>query len=291
MKQIRYFIEAVLLYAFFGFFKILPPATASNIGGWIGRTVGPRLAASHKALNNLASALPEKTEAEKKKIVADMWDNLGRVMAEYPHLEKIGKSRITVVNRHIVENAIKSAQGGVFFGAHQGNWEVNIPAMLMQYNIAAYLTYRAANNPMSDYLLEKARTLGGRITVIPKARSSAKDLMNALKDKHFLGILIDQKYNEGLGVDFFDRPAMTNPIAVALGQKYKCPLIPVQNRRTGPAQFEITLHEPLPLFTADGRPLPVEQVLQAATMMIESWIRQEPGQWLWLHRRWDSNFN
>lgn len=287
MKRLRYLLEAVVLYSFYGLCAVLPPITASNLGGFIGRVIGPRLAASRKALRNLDAAMPGLSADEKKKIIAQMWDNLGRVMAEYPHLESIAKTRVTIINEDIVKNTLAAAEGGVFVAVHQGNWEVDMAILLVRFGVKPSLTYRAPNNPMTDRLLEKARTLRGRIHAIPKARSSGRDLMNVMRSKEYLGILVDQKYNEGIAINFFGRPAMTNPVAVMLCQKYKTPLIPVQNRRTGPAQFELTVYPPLSLFDENGEPLPLETVLTIINGMIENWIRQEPGQWLWLHRRWD----
>jgi KDO2-lipid IV(A) lauroyltransferase len=96
MKQMRYLIEAAALIALMTAFRLLPLDAASGLGGWLGRTVGPRLVASRRALGNLESAMPEIPAAERQKIIAAMWDNLGRVMAEYPHLEKIGRERVEI---------------------------------------------------------------------------------------------------------------------------------------------------------------------------------------------------
>ena len=63
MKQIRYILEGALLYFLFLVFKIMPLDTASACGGWLGRMVGPRLAASRKAMKNLRAALPGRTDA------------------------------------------------------------------------------------------------------------------------------------------------------------------------------------------------------------------------------------
>ncbi|MBK9561525.1 MAG: lipid A biosynthesis acyltransferase, partial [Micavibrio sp.] len=246
-----------------------------------------RLAASRKARRNLDLALPGLPDAEKSRIITDMWDNLGRVIAEYPHLEKIARTRVSVINEGIITKTIDAGQGAVFIAAHQANWEIDMTTLHVRFNVVPNLTYRAPNNPMTDYLLEYARTLGGRIKAIPKARSSGRDLMTVMKNKEYLGILIDQKYHEGIAVDFFGYPAMTNPIAVVLCQKYNTPLIPVQNRRTGPAQFELTAYPPMRLFDGSGEPLPVADVLKEANGMIQDWIVLDPGQWLWLHRRWD----
>jgi KDO2-lipid IV(A) lauroyltransferase len=288
MSILRYIPETVFLYLMFGIFSVLPVVTASNFGGSLARVIGPKLAASRKARANITKAFPEKTEKEIETIITEMWDNLGRVMAEYPHLEKIARDRTHINGMDIFNRLFNDNQGGIFFSAHQGNWEINGAVMLKQNNTPLHLTYRALNNPMADRLLRRARTLNGQIPAIPKARSSAKDLMSAMKNKNYVGILLDQKYNEGLAVNFFGRPAMTNPVAVILCQKYGAPLIPVRNVRIGPAQFEITAHEPIPLFAADGSPLPQMDILQKTQDLLEGWIRENPGQWLWLHRRWDS---
>ena len=215
MKTLRYLLEAALLYTLYFLFGLMSPALASNTGGFIGRAIGPRLAASRKALRNLDLAMPGLDPGTRRRIIAEMWDNLGRVIAEYPHLETISRARTTVINKQAVEKAIAQRQGGMFFGAHLANWEVNIPVLLTQFGIAAHLTYRAANNPYSDRLLSKARTLNGRLKAFPKARSGGREILKALDRKEFIGILIDQKYNEGLAIPFFGMPAMTNPAFVS----------------------------------------------------------------------------
>lgn len=286
MKSLRLIPETVLLYMMYGLFRLLPAVTASNLGGFIACAIGPKLGASRKARAHLKLAFPEKTAAEIEAILIAMWDNLGRVFAEYPHLETIARDRVRVIGDDIITRTINEGNGGIFFSAHFGNWEIYGPTMLVRHDTLLHLTYRAMNNPAADTMLRRARTLGGKIPAIPKARTSAKDLMSAMKNKNHIGILLDQKYNEGIAVDFFGRPAMSNPVAIALAQKYKAPLIPVHNIRTGPAQFDIVVGEPIPLYAADGSLLPQDMALQHTQSIIESWIKQNPAHWIWLHRRW-----
>lgn len=288
MKKIRYALEAILLFTLFLIFKILPVSVASNFGGFIGRAIGPRLAASRKALRNIEAALPDLSPAEHKQAVTDMWDNLGRVIAEYPHLEHIGQKRSVLIGDDILQDLIMQEQPAVFFGAHQGNWEVNGALLHQQYNQDVDITYRAPNNPWSAKMLQRARTLNGKLGVIAKSRTAGKALIQALKNKRHIGVLLDQKYNEGLALPFFGMDAMTNPTFVSLCQKYNCPLVPVRNTRLDNAHFSLRLYEPLSLFNADGTPRSQEDVMRDANALLEGWIREKPGQWLWLHRRWDS---
>ena len=287
MKKARYIIEAILAHSILFFFKILPADVASNIGGGLLGFIGPKLAVSRKAVRHAALAFPQKSAAEHQDIVRQMWDNLGRVMAEYPHLEKLGRDCVEIRGGEIMRAAIDDAgKGAIFVGAHLGNWELYGASVAMQFDQAPHLTYRAPNNPYVEDLLSRSRTLNGRIQAHPKSRETGRKLMQALKDHEYLGFLMDQKYNEGVSVPFFGHAAMTNPVAVQLAQKYECPLIPVRCERLDGARFVITFYPPLDLIDESGYALPVETVLGALHVLYESWITKRPGQWLWLHKRW-----
>lgn len=286
MKKLLYGPEAFFLLLLFLFFKIIPPQTASAIGGWMGRTLGPKLAASRKAEKNLQRALPDLDKNEQDKIIREMWDNLGRVIAEYPHLEKISRDYTTFEDEAALKSFFEKDEAAVLFSAHLANWEINGTAILTHFGKPVDLTYRALNNPWADKILSHARTLGGRIRAYPKSRSSGKDILEAIKQSRYLGILIDQKYNEGINVPFFGLPAMTNPIFVKLAQKYKCPLLPVHNTRLKGAHFRIKIAPPLATHDENGNPRPVEDIIAESHTILENWIRENPGQWLWLHRRW-----
>ena len=286
MKQIRYFFEGLLLSILFIFFKLLPATTASNIGGWIGRTIGPKLAASRKARRHIVRAMPDTDKAEQDRIIRGMWDNLGRVIAEYPHLEQIGKKYTTIENIDTIRSKIDSNQSMILISGHIANWEVNGAAHFKQLNRPLDLTFRAPNNPWTAKLLSKARTLNGRIKAFPKSRESSRHIIETLKNSGSLGILIDQKYNEGVEAEFFSMPAMTNPVFVKLAQKYKCSLIPACNIRTSGCNFRLKIYPEIKLFDKKGNKRPVIDVINEANKMLEEWIRERPEQWIWLHKRW-----
>ena len=286
MKKIRYILEAVLLYSFWGLCKILPISWASNMGGFIGRTFGSPLAASRKIEKNLTLAMPHLSDAERRDIVRGAWDNMGRVFAEYPHIKTIGKTRIKVVADPVSEKLVRSGDPVIFITTHSCNWETAPASLLYYFDRPVHATYRKPNNPYSAALLDYSRRFDPRIDTIPKARSSGRKLMKKMKDKEILGILIDQKFNEGVLVPFFGHDAKTNPIFVTLAQKYKAHLIPVSNTRTGAGRYEVTVHAPLAVTDEDGENLPLDHVLRSAHVIIEDWIRQKPGEWMWMHRRW-----
>src|SRR4051812_11588806 len=124
-RYLGYPLEAAFLYLIYGIFMVLPLDTASALGGWIGRTVGPRLGTSRKARRNLERAMPELPAERREEILLGMWDNLGRVMAEYPHLDEIWE-RTEMIGAEIVRGIAASKTPTLFFSAHTGNWEVGL---------------------------------------------------------------------------------------------------------------------------------------------------------------------
>lgn len=281
MKKLRYLAEAALLYVLMFVFRIMSVDLASDCGGWLGRTIGPRLAASRKAIRQVEEHLPD---ADAEDVIRGMWENLGRIIAEYPHLKQIGRERVTIENPEIIKGYLNVGQPCMFFSAHMGNWEVPPPALLMQTGKAVDITYRPPNNPWVDKALLKMRNMDGRINAHPKSREGAVQMLTALKQSRMMCFLIDQKYNEGVAVPFFGKPAMTNPAFVIMARKYNYPLIPIQIIRENGANFRIIIHEELKA----PKDRPVEEVIAQAHGLLEDWIAKRPAQWLWLHRRWES---
>jgi KDO2-lipid IV(A) lauroyltransferase len=279
IKKIRYLIEALALLIFFIISKILPVTWASNFGGWVGRTIGSRLAASRKAYTNLKFAIPSLSDTEIKRITSGMWDNLGRVMMEYPHLSHIGRDRTEIIGLDILEKY--RGKPAIILSGHLANWECCPPALLLQSEFNASPIYRAPNNPFSDAMLQYARTLAGKIKTIPKSRSGTRHIVKAMNDGMFVGMLIDQKYNEGVAVDFFGKPAMTSPIFVQLAQKFNCPVIPLRIERIKGCNFRIIIEEPLKVEDKTA-----EEIIGNFNARLETWIKDKPEQWLWLHKRW-----
>ncbi len=286
MQTFRYFLEAFCLCIFTVIFKCLPVEAASNFGGWLGRTIGPRMGASGKAHRHLEKAMPELSVAQRETIVRGMWDNLGRVLAEYPHIETISRDRTVIESSVDVDQYKCGDKGAVFFSAHIGNWEMGCSAPYLQLGIEVDSTYRAPNNPWVDHLLFKSRTLGNKLKSYSKSRKGGAALLKAAKQKRNIAILIDQKYNEGIEASFFGHSAMTNPIFVQLGQKYGLDVLPAHIVREGPARFRMYVDAPLELYEEDGSPKSEADVIRAAHRHLENWIRTNPEQWIWLHRRW-----
>ncbi len=279
MKKLRYFAEYICLKTAFFFLGLMNLDKASHIAGKIGRIAGPRLGISRVAELNIRMVMPELSDSKRDQIIADMWENLGRIIGEYPHMEQIGRERVEICGHEILDNLVASSSGSITFGAHLANWEMTSYALR---ELGPCPVVRIPNNPWVRRMIEKGRGAD----LIPKSAHGTRQLVKYLKDNRHVGILIDQKYNEGISVPFLGLPAMTSPAFVQLAKKFSCPLVPVRFERLEGARFRVTLYESLSLNDDEGRPMPDEEIIRKAHKYLEEWIRERPEQWIWIHKRW-----
>ena len=284
LRRLRYLFEAFFVYLFYFFFKFMPLDLASDTGGRIMRFIGPKLSASRKARRNLEFALPELSNKQREDVIEGMWENLGRIFAEYPHLDKIA-DRIEVEGIEHFDEIKKNGGPAIFVGGHFANWEVCALSSAV-HGIPLHLVYRKPNNMYVDGLLQKARYRAKAVSNIPKGAEGARMMINALKNKEFLGVLMDQKNNKGVPVPFFGKDAMTAPAAMQFGLRFDCPIYPARIERLNGARFKATLFPAIKVPDVEDHEDAVFMMLQDLHNMFESWIKDQPSQWLWLHRRW-----
>jgi KDO2-lipid IV(A) lauroyltransferase len=266
----------------------LPLDLASALGGRLARLIGPALPVSRRALRNLERALPELDPAARQRVVREMWENLGRVVAEYPHLPRIrcfGEGRRVIVEgTEHVDRALAAQKPLIFFSGHFGNWEL-LALAAAQYGLRVAAIYRAANNPAVEQVMQALRRSLG-VEPISKGAAGARRAIAALRQGKALGMLVDQKMNDGIAVPFFGRDAWTAPAVAELALKYGCTLLPARVDRLGGARFRLTVMPPLELAPTGDRPADVHAAMARINRLLESWIREAPGHWFWVHRRW-----
>lgn len=284
MKYFKKFLlnplEGFFIVSFYTLLKILPIRTASFFMGKLARLIGPLLPVSYLGLKNLRIAFPQKSTTAYKKIVKDVWENLGRVVGEFPHVEKLSShpKYVTIVNAHIIEDIKNDNKAGIFFSAHMANWE--LPHLtVVQHGLPLWLISRPPNNPLTRLFLQRVRE-NPMVRIILKGSQGSKELIRILLQKEHVGLLLDQRLSEGEKIPFFGKPALTAIGPAKLAHKFDIPLIPVQVERTNGCCFKITFHPPLALGTS-----PKETTLKI-NHMLEEWISKNPGQWLWFHNRW-----
>ena len=287
--KLRYGAEAALFFAFMALFRLLGVDRASALGGFIGRNIFARTGVTRRAHENLVAAYPEKPRAEIDTILAEMWDNLGRTVAEYAHLDafriKGDNPRIIVENIERIDEALASGKGVIFLSGHFANWEV-MPITAADYDIEGGTVYRPVNNPYVDRWMVKQRTANGPREVVSKGAHGTRRIFTLLRSGKAIFILVDQKTNEGIPVPFFGRTAMTTPAPAVLALKLGAVLLPVSNARDGGARFRVTIHEPIIITPTGDHDHDVLMLTRQINDEIERYVRARPSQWLWIHRRW-----
>lgn len=283
-RFVTYPLEAICALLLFGFFRILPVDLASAIGGWLGRTIGPGLRLTRRAQRNLDLALPDLDDQSRAALIRGMWDNLGRVVGEMPHIEQIATTRMDIAGSEHLAGVRSPGTACILFSGHLANWET-LPLATKHAGIPCAQTYRAPNNPFVDAMLRRIRRVKEDETVA-KGPSGARNALAILKDGRRLGMLVDQKMNDGIPVPFFGRDAMTADAVAKLSLRFKCPVIPTRMERLDGCHFRLTFFPALSISETGNRAADTATMMTEVNQFLEDWIRDRPSQWLWLHRRW-----
>jgi len=264
----------------------------SNAFAWVARTVGPWTGEHRIGRANLAAAFPEKPAEEIERILRGVWDNLGRVVAEFAHLDRLAVGD----PHHLPYIHFDDASGGRFdqvrddgrpalvFAAHLANWE--LPAIMSEaMGMQALVLYRRPNvGAVADAVM--AIRKGSMGTLVPTDMNAPIRLARALEDNRHVAMLVDQHYGKGVDVVFFGRPCKANPLIAALARHVDCPIHGTYIVREPGGHFQAYFTEEVPpVRDAEGK-IDVQGTMQAITSVVEGWIRAHPEQWLWLHRRW-----
>jgi Kdo2-lipid IVA lauroyltransferase/acyltransferase len=268
---------------------------AANFAGAVMRKLGPLLPEHRIGRANLRAAFPEKSDAEIEGILAGVWDNLGRVVAEFVHLDEfhVAASPSDDPDAIVLEPAmlercrrvIGSGPASLSFACHTANWEMSaVVAKLLGANSA--VLYRRQNlRAVSDAVIKLRAGVMGQM--IPSGLDAPVRLARLLQQGVHVGMLVDQHYTKGVEVTFFGRPCKANPLIALLARQLECPIYGLRIIRLSDRnRFGGDITEPIvPPRDADGR-IDVQGTMQAITNVIECWAREYPEQWLWLHRRW-----
>ena len=201
--------------------RALDPNTTANVAGWLTRNIGPLLPEHRVGRANLAAAFPEKTPDEIETILRGVWDNLGRIGAEFAHLDRLWdfdpahperKGRVELAPDDIkrFEQLLYDGKPALIFAAHLGNWE--LPAICAAtYKLDSAVLYRRPNIAGINEWLTKSRAVSMG-EMIPAGLDAPVKLAKALERGAHVGILVDQHFSRGVDVTFFGRPAKANPL-------------------------------------------------------------------------------
>lgn len=275
--------------------RYFDPIKTANLFGKITRRIGTLFREDKIARANLTAAFPEKSPEEIDRIVTGVWDNVGRIGAEFAHLDRIwdydasnpGKQSNVEFSKRTGEifDALRDdGKPALIFASHLGNWE--IPALAaVAHGLDTAVLYRPPNIAAADRAIKSIRAVSMG-NLIAASHDAPVKLAHALDEGKHVAMLVDQWFTKGAEVDFFGRKTRANPMLARLLRQVDCPIHGVRVIRLPNHRFRIELSEEVkPVRSADGK-VDIAGTMQAVTSVLESWIREYPDQWLWLHRRW-----
>jgi Kdo2-lipid IVA lauroyltransferase/acyltransferase len=268
------------------------PDRASDFCGAVARRLGPLVPAHRVGRANLRAAFPEKDDAWISETLRGAWENLGRVAGEYVHLGTLWDYDIAHPNtgRIVTDDAPlfvamrDDGKPALCFAAHLGNWE--LPAvMAAAHDMPSAVLYRMPNNKAVAREISRIRApLMGRLI---RSRAQAPlEMAAALERGEHLGMLVDQRFSRGVDVTFFGRHCKANPSIARLARQFDCPVVGIRVIRLPDHRFRIAAEGPFELPRDAAGRVDVQRSTQLITSVIERWVRENPDQWLWFHRRW-----
>lgn len=292
LRRLSNWLVAKLVLFVLRVLRLFPAKPALNFVGAAARKIGPFLGRHRVAMHNLQHAFPEKSEAECREIALEMWDNMGRLAAEYIFLDKLAtfvgegeeSSTVEFVGIDIFDRARDDGKPHIFFTAHMGNFEL-LPIAARRYGMPITSLFRPPNNPYIAEELAKTRNLS-MDDLLPSRVGASFTLARILDKGGNIGALVDQKFHGGIRTKFFGRECNTSPLLARLARQFDCDIHPCRCLRLPGNRYRIEIMERItPPRTDDGR-IDVPGTAQMFNDIVEGWIREDPGQWMWFHRRW-----
>ena len=285
MKLIKYLFQFLLAIFCFIFFKILGVKLSSRLSGKIFENIGPLFRSKKIIEENIKRAIPNISEENLNKIKTSMWNNYGRVFAEYIFIKDFRngklKENIEIEGKEVLDEIKEKNSQVVFISGHFSNFE--LMAMSLEKNgIKLATIYRPLNNMFLNLIMEKIRKKYICKNQIKKGIGGLKNLVKYKKQNFSTALMIDQRVSEGILSELFDKKALTTTIPAQLVKKYNIPIVPVFIERINDLKFKITIDKPI-FFSED---ISINSITGELNRILEKMIKKKPEHWIWTHNRW-----
>jgi KDO2-lipid IV(A) lauroyltransferase len=218
-----------------------------------------------------------------------MWDNLGRTMGELPHLGRFRPfepgGRVELVDMDKAHALRSRGSGAIFVSGHFANWEL-MPMVMNRFLSGGGEVYRPPNNPYVDRYFVNLRRRHVCPAQIPKGPKGVRALIELMKGKGYVAMLVDQRMSDGIEVPFFGIPTMTAAAPAQLSLRHNIPIVPASIERIKGPNFRMRLFDPIEPKPTGDRDADIKSMMARVNLVLEERIRARPHEWLWLHRRW-----
>jgi KDO2-lipid IV(A) lauroyltransferase len=241
-------------------------------------------------MRNLAMVFPEKSVAERVRILRGVFTSLGRQLAELCRFPTYTPQNVDEVVMYDglgnYERAYAQGRGVLFLTAHFGGWELSAFAHSL-HGHWLHIVMRPMDNEYLDQLLQHYRTMHGNKTVAKD--DFVRGLLAAMKAGETVGILMDTNMTppQGIFVEFFGIPACTASGLARIALRTDAAVVPGFTI-WDPAlrKYRLRFDPALELIRTGHLEADIAANTQMFTKVIEDYVRKYPDQWLWVHRRW-----
>ena len=288
IKFIKYFIQFIIIIFLFFIFILLGRKISSNLSACLFKIFGKFFRSNKIVESNLKICFPENSNRTNNDIIDSMWDNYGRTLAEYLCLRSFqnNNDHIKILNINKLESLKNSKDPVLFFSGHFGNFELMAMELEKQgFQISAL--YRKLNNlflnPIMEFLRRSYICKDQISKPLPgKDKSGTRELLSRVKDKRNIALMVDQKLTEGITAKLFNKDCYTTRIPAQFAKKYSYKLVPISMKRIKKYFFEIDILDEINYSKEDTE----LQITNRINNVIEKMIKENPGQWIWTHKRW-----
>ena len=285
MSKVKYFFQFIFIIILFLIFKIIGLKNSSSLSGKLFKIIGPFFRSSYLIHENIKKALPTVSLDKIKIIKNEMWDNYGRIFAEYMFIRKFREDEtnkdIIIDGQEILNKIRDKGAPVVFISGHFSNFEL-MAMQIEKSGINLSAIYRILNNIFLNKLMEKIRKNFICKKQIKKGMSGVRELIKLQKKNYSTALMIDQRVTEGIKSSFFNQDAFTTTIPAQLVKKFGIPVVPIYIERFDEIKFRITVYEPIN-FTKGSS---VKIITDKLNKILEKMILKKPEQWIWSHNRW-----
>jgi KDO2-lipid IV(A) lauroyltransferase len=285
MKIIKYFLQFIFIIVLFSFFKILGLNISSALGGKLFEKIGPLFRSKELIHSNLKKAFPGINLENLDKVTKLMWNNYGRVFAEYMFIkqfrEDITNKNIIIEGQQILEDIKANNKSVVFISGHLSNFEL-MAMHIEKSGIKLAAIYRPLNNIFLNKIMERIRKKYICKYQIKKGLGGMKKLIQLKKLNYSTALMIDQRVSQGIKSEFFNQNALTTTVPAQLIKKFKIPIVPLSIERMNNINFKIVIKKPI-IFENEET---TKSITDKLNLVLEKMIIYKPEQWIWSHNRW-----
>ena len=280
----RFRLEYAIVRALAALIGALGVRASAALSGALWRWVAPLLPRHRRAQNNLARSMPHLGAEERRRILAGMWDNLGRTFAEFFHLRALIDGGRLQVEDPAAFAALAARPGLVACAPHMGNWET-LGAYALQQGATVAGVYRELSNPLVERFVFNRRAPFYPAGLLPKSAMAARRLVKQARAGGIIAFLADQRDSRGIASPFFGRLAPSTPFPAFVARSLDLPLCAMRVLRLPGSRFSLRVQE-IPVPRTEDRDADVRAATAALQACFEGFIREAPEQWMWAHKRW-----